>query len=347
MKSLLSGGIRVTLGLAIILMLSACSGVNKAPSAGMSVLDYYQQGLDQLLQEDTAAAAKTLDEMGTKYPFNAETGDLYVSLMDSYYRNNEPDKLIELVDRFIGMYPSHKDVAYANYIAGVANYDRGKYKLSLNNEAPDSTYAEMALKHFYALLKCCDNTRYAFEAKQHIAQLESMVALYHLRYMEWDYDAGRLPQATQRGKSIVSTYPNTFAAKRAGELLFSMTGVNPLPVSEPVVEPVIVAEPVVVVPVVEEPSPAPEPEKFYTLQLGTFTVFDRLVKVVDAMGLEGLVVYYSYVVKGKTYYIATYGKYETRDQAKLGIEEVRKITGKQGFEYWLRQLDSSKFVALQ
>ncbi len=369
MKSFLSGAKSVSLVFALIFLVSACTSVNKSPSARMSVLDYYQQGLNQLVEEDTAAAAKTLDDMAMNYPFHAETGDLYISLMDGYYRNNEPDKLIELVDQFLSIYPSHKDVAYANYLAGMANYSRGKSRLSPNNAAPDSTYAEMALKRFHSLLRCCSNTRYAFEANQKIANLESMIALYHLRYMEWDYDAGRLPQATQRGKSIVSTYPNTIAAKRAGDMLASVSGVNPVPEpiaitatpsiitytaaattatapvalvsTNPVVKSAVVAEPVV------ETAPAAVPEKFYTLQLGSFSEFERVVKAVGTMGLEDLVVYYRYIVNGKTLYIATYGKYESKEAASPGVEEVLKITGDPNFKYWLRQLDSSKLVAVQ
>ena len=333
----------------LVFMLAACSGLNKNQTT--SVLEYYQQGLDQLAQGDTAAAALTLDEMELNYPFNAETGDLYVSLMDSYYRMGEADLLIELVDRFSRIYPSHKDVAYAYYVAGMADYDRAKYKLSLDNPSPDSTYAEASLKHFYALLKCCDGTRYAFQAEQQIAHLESMIALYHLRYMEWDYDAGKIPQATQRGKSIVSTYPKTLAAQRAGELLSKMTGVNPMAVAkpEPKPVPVIVAKPVVETAALEAKlvSPPPLPENFYTIQLASFTDFDRMVRAIDAMGLKGLADYYSHEVKGKTYFIATYGKYQTRDEAKSGVAEVRKLIGKQDFEFWLRQLDSSKVVALQ
>ncbi len=362
--------------LALAVALTGCGGVKKgggdvsaASSASLSSsMEYFLFGLRQIQSEDISGAAETLDEMEIRYPLNIETGELYSKLIEGYYNAGQADQVIELANRFTTMFPSHKNVVQAHYYAGMADYDRGRQNISMDVHTSDPTYAKTALARFYTLLKCCDNNEYAHNAKQYIYHLESMISLYELRYMEWDYDAGRINAAAQRGMSLKLTYPDSVAAKRATMMLSSAvfnkhgmaidkaTAVKfpvadvvsvkttvPEPVvmanvSAPVSVAAVAATPASIVPMTE--SKPVVAEKFYAIQMMSLSTLDGLKNMVNSMGLSNDVALYSHVVKGKTYYISLYGKYPNWSTGKTGLAELEQRTGKTG--YWLRKIDSSK-----
>ncbi len=365
--------------------LVGCGGVKKGGgdlSAASSVslssaMEYFLFGLKQIKAQDIKGAAETLDEMEIKYPLNIETGELYARLVEGYYDAGNADQVIDLANRFTTMFPSHKDVVQAHYYAAMADYDRGRQSISMDVHTSDPTYAKTALARFNVLLQCCGNNEYAHNSRQYIYHLESMISLYELRYMEWDYDAGRIDAAAQRGMSLKLTYPDSVAAKRATMMLSSavfngrgmaiekatavklpvVADVAAVKVAEqesvvmanvPVSVPLDVATPASVVPMAQvtpavESKPAAG-EKFYAIQMMSLSTLESLKDTVNSMGLSEDVALYSHVVKGKTYYISLYGKYPNRSAGKTGLAELERRTSKTG--YWLRKIDSSKIKSV-
>ena len=123
-----------------------------------------------------------------------------------------------------------------------------------------------------------------------------------------------------------------------------------VPVKAAAPETVVVAQMPVVVPVVVAPLPVVETpplvstpvvvEKFYAIQMMSLSKLENLKAAVESMGLSDSVSLYSHQVKGKTLYIALYGKYTGWTAGKAGLAELEQRTGKTG--YWLRNIDSSK-----
>ncbi|ALP51973.1 hypothetical protein Tel_01805 [Candidatus Tenderia electrophaga] len=335
MDAFLSGKKISILAMMMVCALAACSGVNKAPRM-MSAQAYYQQGLQQLAQVDTAAAAQTLEELNINYPFHAETGELNVRLIKGYYEAGQADAAIEQADRFIAMYPTHKDIAYVHYLAGMANYARGRRDISMDVTTSDPGYAKAALARFRTLVECCDNTEHAFNAKQYIYHLESMISLYELRYMEWDYDAGRIDAAAQRGISLLVSYPNSIAAKRARMMLESdnfrayRAGIN---------QAIREAHPVVPV---AEMAPVEAPAPRFTIHVASDNRLADLEHRVTKMGLAGEVDYYRHEEGSEVYYIAGFGTYAAREEAKADRLRVRVRT--EVPDMWVRSLDNSRLV---
>ncbi len=435
MKMNFSAVPKLCLCLIMTATLVGCGGVKPTAGASVSVassaslssaMDYYLLGSRQVKAQDLTGAAKTLGDMEIKYPLNIETGELYAELIEGYYEAGQPDQVIDIANRFTTMFPSHKNAVNAHYFAGMVDYERGRKNISMDVTTSDPTYAKAALARFNLLLQCCDGNEYAHNAKQYIYHLESMISLYELRYMEWDYDDGRIDAAAARGISLKLTYPDSVAAKRASMMLSSKvfnehrTGIDSaaavklpvavaLPVAEP--EPEFGAYAVYLassnspkelkakvaamglagevdyykknegekvyffaaygsftskeeagqtrlelrvrteIPdlwvrklensqYVENIDLEKAVEKFYAVQVMSVPKLEELQKAVDSLGLASDVVLYSQVVKGKTSYIALYGKYPDWSAGKAGLAELERLTGKTG--YWLRNIDSRK-----
>jgi len=346
MKVSFSTVLKLCLCLILATALLGCGGVKKGAgdvsavsSASLSsVTDYLILGLEQMKAKNINAAAATLDEMEIKYPLNIETGELYAKLTEGYYEVGRSDKAIETADRFTRMYPSHKDVANAHYFAAMADYERGRKNISMDVRNSDPAYAKTALARFHVLLKCCANNVYAHNSKQYIYHLESMISLYELRYMEWDYDAGRIDAAAQRGISLMLAYPDSVAAKRATMMLSSTVfnehraGIENATATK---LPVAVAEEMSV----EQPKP----------ELGAYVVYlassshpEELKARMDAMGLADDVDYYKKTELDNEYYFAAYGNFANRSEAKSTQLELSVRT--QNPDLWVRKLENSQYV---
>jgi len=337
---------RLCLCLILATALLGCGGVKKgggdvsaASSASLSsAMDYFLFGLRQIKANDIRGAAETLDEMEIKFPLSLETGELYARLIEGYYEAGQSDNAIETADRFTKMFPSHKDVANAHYFSGMADYERGRKNISMDVHNSDPAYAKMALARFHVLLDCCANTEYAHNAKQYIYHLESMISLYELRYMEWDYDAGRTDAAAQRGISLLLTYPDSVAAKRAAMMLSSAVFNEhraEIESATAVKLPIAVAE---MVPVAQPKSVLGA----YAVYLASSSYPEALKAKVAAMGLANEVDYYKKTEAGNDYYFAAYGNFTSRGEAKPTQLELSVRTNNP--DLWVRKLENSQHV---
>lgn len=332
------GFLRKLIGISTVmlfLVLGGCSGVNKTPQT-MSAHDFVVQGLSQLSRHELAAAEQTLDQLNTRFPFHAETGELYIAVIKGYYEAGQADAAIRLADQFIQMYPTHKDVAYAHYLAGMADYERGRRDISMDVTTSDPTYAKVALSRFRTLVACCSGTEHAFNAKQYIYHLESMISLYELRYMEWDYDADRIDAAAQRGISLLVSYPQSVAARRARMMLESdnfrryRTEIN---------RAIREAHPSAPV---EEMAQVPEPEPRFAIHIASDSDLDALVAAMARLGLDGEVDYYREVDGDNAYYVAAFGRYVARDEAKTDRLKLRVRT--ENPDLWVRNIEDSQRI---
>lgn len=303
-----------------------------------SAVDYYLLGLRQIKAQNLVAAEATLDEMEVNYPLNLETGELYARLIEGLYKAGHQDQLISIADRFIQLFPSHKDIAYAHYYTGMVDYERGRQYMSIDASKRDPAYAKSALARFYTMLECCDNNKLTFKTKQHIYHLESMLSLHELRSLEVDYDAGRIDLAAQRGMSLIEAYPSSVAAKRA-KILLSSKAFNDYRAG--IDKAAAVALPVSV----EKLQLSAKSEQ----KIGAYAVYlasskdpQELKAKMAALGLADEVDYYKKSESGKSYFFASYGKFTSKAEAKQTKLALRVRT--EIPDLWVRNIENSEYV---
>jgi outer membrane protein assembly factor BamD len=176
--------------------------------------DIYDQGLARLRNSDYSGAAKKFGELDKQYPFSQWSRKGLLMSTYSHYEGGEYDDAISDGNRFVGLYPSSDDAAYALYLVAMSHY----------NMVPDITRdqerADKALAVFTSLVERYPKSEYVEDSKYKIqvvrdqlAGKEMSVGRYYLR--KKNYTA-----AINRFREVLSKYQTT---RHSEEALYRLT----------------------------------------------------------------------------------------------------------------------------
>ncbi len=122
----------------LALPLGACSTLNslnpwssksdepefKEDPSKVSVEEMYNRGVDSLNRKNYDQAVKQFDLVEQNYPYS--TWAINAQLMQGYseYLRNHYTDAIGVLDRFIQLHPSHRDIGYAYYLRALCYYEQ-------------------------------------------------------------------------------------------------------------------------------------------------------------------------------------------------------------------------------
>jgi outer membrane protein assembly factor BamD len=97
---------------------------NKEDPATVPVEELYNRGVDSLARKNYAVAVTQFDLVEQNYPYS--TWAVNAQLMQGYaeYLRNHYTDSIGVLDRFIQLHPSHRDIAYAYYLRALCYYEQ-------------------------------------------------------------------------------------------------------------------------------------------------------------------------------------------------------------------------------
>jgi outer membrane protein assembly factor BamD len=96
----------------------------KEDPATVPVEELYNRGVDSLARKNYALAVTQFDLVEQNYPYS--TWAVNAQLMQGYaeYLRNHYTDSIGVLDRFIQLHPSHRDIAYAYYLRALCYYEQ-------------------------------------------------------------------------------------------------------------------------------------------------------------------------------------------------------------------------------
>lgn len=185
--------LRLTLILALIagmsVSVSACSmfqGNGKAKTAkvdktrGLNADQIYQRAKTALNNGEYQNAINLYESLEAKYPLGRYAQQAQLESAYAYYKFDEPDTALDMIDRFIRMNPVSPKVDYALYLRGLVNFNRGGSivdKLFPRSIADLDTVRQKESFHdFSRLVNRYPNSRYASDARQRIQYLRNSLA---------------------------------------------------------------------------------------------------------------------------------------------------------------------------
>jgi len=226
--------------LILSLFLIACSedGVKSDPYASWSALEFYDEATLALEAGEFEEAIKHLENLEARFPFSPYARQAQLDVAYAYYKFDEPESAIAAADRFIRINPRDPNVAYAWYLKGLADYNRGSsfmdglFPRDLSQH--DNKSMGEALRSFSTLVERYPDSRYAPDAYQHmvflrnkLAQAELHAARYYIKRKAW-------LAAAKRGQYVLETYPTTPASRDALGIMvtaYKALGLNDLAAS--------------------------------------------------------------------------------------------------------------------
>jgi outer membrane protein assembly factor BamD len=171
--------------------------------------ELYNQGLAKLDKKDYDGAAKKFADLDKQYPYSQWQRKGLLMTTFSQYQNGSYDDAIASAQRYIGLYPTSPDVAYAYYLAGMSNYNQ------IPDISRDQARAAKAAANFTQIIEKFPKSEYADDARvklqvarDQLAGKEMLVGRYYLE--EHNY-----PAAINRFREVLAKYQTTRHAEEA------------------------------------------------------------------------------------------------------------------------------------
>ncbi len=195
------------------------------PYRDMSAQQLYSEAKSALEKKQYESASKRLEAMETMYPFsdNAERAERL--LIYAYYKNESYPSAAAAAERYIHLYPRSKDVDYAYYMKGLADFqqNRGTFAkwLPLDESQRDPGSMSVAYSDFSTLVQRFPNSKYKANALQRMIYLRNMFAERELKAADYYNKRKMYVAAIGRADYLVKTYPQAPSAEKALKIMYS------------------------------------------------------------------------------------------------------------------------------
>ncbi|WP_114394601.1 outer membrane protein assembly factor BamD [Oleisolibacter albus] len=187
-----------------LLLLSACAGKKEeVPYVERPVEQIYTEAANAMDRTNYAKAAALFDEVERQHPYSQWAVRAQLMAAFAHYQAYKYDDAIETLDRFIGLHPGNRNVAYAYYLKALCHYER------IVDVRRDQSETEAALTSLNEVVRRFPNTPYARDARlkvdltrDHLAGKDMEVGRYYL-------GVGEYMAAIRRFRRVVDEYQTT------------------------------------------------------------------------------------------------------------------------------------------
>ncbi len=206
---------RRSLALAAVLALAACATKHTTFTGdlklGTTPEANYEKGLDELKSKNFTEATRFFEYVKTKYPFSKYASLAELRLADVKFRQDRYQEAADAYKQFVQLHPTHEDVDYAEYQAGLSYYKDapGEFALFPPAAEKDQRQAEKAAQVLGDFVQTRTGSKYLPEAKKvldevraRLAQREWYVGEYYFKRERWAGAAGRY-------ETMVEKYPGS------------------------------------------------------------------------------------------------------------------------------------------
>lgn len=222
--------IQLLLVLGLVFSLSACHSwwnkeeEDKNPFKGMTAKQLYDESKVNLKKEQYASAAKRLEAIESMYPFSDYTEQSQMDLIYAYYKNEDYPSAAATAERFIHLYPRARNVDYAYYLKGLANFQqtRGVFAkmMPMDESWRDPGTQNQAYADFGILIQKFPDSKYKANSLQRMIYLRNMFAQHELNVSKFYFKRKMYVAAIERASYLVKNYPQATSAQNALVIMY-------------------------------------------------------------------------------------------------------------------------------
>ncbi len=207
------------IGLAVLLLLAACSSTGKKVDESLAEAHLYQQASNLLDKKDYVEAVDFLRALESRYPFGPFSQQGQMDLIFAYYKNNDFEEAGAAAERFLRLHPQHANVAYAYYMRALASYSvdakpMTRY-LPVDASRRDPGRARQSLDEFTEFLYLFPDSRYAEDSRKHVVSLRNRLARHELHAADYYMKRKAYVAAINRGRYVVEHFQGTGVVEQA------------------------------------------------------------------------------------------------------------------------------------
>lgn len=205
----------VLLAAAAFIALTACKSKHVSITGQLKFAEdaegNYKAGVDLLADKTYLEAEKFFERVKTKYPFSKWAPLAELRLADSKFQQELYPEAAEAYKQFVQLHPTHEEMDYAEYRAGLAHFKDAPASFVLFPPAheKDQRQLEQATGTLSKFLEKHPKSKYAPEARKTLDQANGRLAEHEWYVAEFYFKRRRWAGAAGRYETLVDKYPGT------------------------------------------------------------------------------------------------------------------------------------------
>ena len=206
-----------------IFLLLSCSKeikkdtIIKEKNLDSQVLEAYKEGLKSLESGDSLFAASKFNEVEILYPQSIWAPKSALMAGYSYYIQDYYGDAIAEMDRFIKVYPTHKNIDYAHYILALCYFEQ------IVDEKKDLKSILNAKEAFEKIISKFPRSDYAEDARYKLDLISEIMASKEMYIARYYFEKKKWIPAINRFKTVVDDYQTTIFIEEA---LYRLVEIN-------------------------------------------------------------------------------------------------------------------------
>ncbi len=193
---------RLAAALCLCLLVAACGSDDKE-YVERPVEELYNRAMDALLAGDYEEAADLFDEVERQHPYSVWAAKAQLMAAFAMYQDNDYDKAINALDRFIQLHPGNRDAPYAYYLKAVSYYEQ------ISDVGRDQEMTELALEALEELVRRFPDSRYARDATLKIDLARDHLAGKHMEIGRFYQSQKQYLAAINRFRKVIESFQTT------------------------------------------------------------------------------------------------------------------------------------------
>ena len=198
-----------------ILILASCSkeevrkSVIKEKILDLQVLETYEEGMSYLEDGDAIYAASKFNEAELLFPQSEWAPKSALMAAYAYYSQDYLKDAIAELDRFLKVYPKHKNLDYVYYLLAVSYYEQ------IVDEKKDLQSIIKAKQYFEIVIRDYQKTSYALDAEFKIDLINDILAAKEMYIGRYYFEKEKWISSINRFRTILDDYDTTIYAEEA------------------------------------------------------------------------------------------------------------------------------------
>ena len=198
-----------------VLLIISCSkekiekSIIKEKDLNLQVLEAYSEGMKALETGDVLFAAKKFNEAETLFPQSDWAPRAALMAAYSYYFQDYYGDAIAELQRFIRVYPNHKNLDYVYYLLGISFYEQ------IVDEKKDLKSIIDAKKNLEVVINKFPNTDYSIDAEFKLDLINDTLAAKEMYLGRYYFQKKKWIASINRFRNVVDNYDTTIYVEEA------------------------------------------------------------------------------------------------------------------------------------
>lgn len=208
----------------LIVLLLVLAGCASQPEDDNRLAEQlYESASSALERGDYETAISEYEALEARFPFGVYAEQAQLDVIYAYYKFEEPDSAIAAAERFIRLNPRHPKVAYAWYMKGLVEQERGSTTITrlfgLDRSLRDPEPLERAFETFQTLVERFPESAYVADARARMKTLRETLARHEIAVADFYAERDAWLAVAKRAIRTLTRYPDSAAESDALSLL--------------------------------------------------------------------------------------------------------------------------------